>query len=93
MSRSKVIQTGKNAIVEYLDLDICYSAKGTKGKWRYASSKARRNAVTYRRYTDLSVMGSRVGVTNFFFGQSIGIDETNTFQGQSIGIDRTLHFS
>jgi len=43
MSRSKVIQTGKNAIVEYLDLDICYSAKGTKGKWRYASSKARKN--------------------------------------------------
>jgi len=42
MSRSKVIQTGKNAIVEYLDLDICYSAKGTKGKWRYASSKARK---------------------------------------------------
>jgi len=25
-------------------------------------------------------MGVRVGVANFFFGQSIGIDETNTFQ-------------
>jgi len=35
--------------------DTPYSAKGTKGKWRYASS-------AYRRYTDLSVMG----VTNTF---------------------------
>jgi len=25
-------------------------------------------------------MGVRGGVTNFFFGQSIGIDETNVFQ-------------
>jgi len=25
-------------------------------------------------------MGVRVGVANFFWGQSIGIDETNTFQ-------------
>jgi len=25
-------------------------------------------------------MGVRVGVANFFLGQSIGIDETNTFQ-------------
>jgi len=32
------------------------------------------------RWTDLSVMGVRVGVANFFFDQSIGIDETNTFQ-------------
>jgi len=32
------------------------------------------------RYTDLSVMGVRVGVANFFLNQSIGIDETNTFQ-------------
>jgi len=26
-----------------------YSAKGTKGKWRYASSKARLKCATYRR--------------------------------------------
>jgi len=25
-------------------------------------------------------MGVRVGVTNFFWGQSIGVDETYTFQ-------------
>jgi len=71
MSRSKVIQTGKNAIVEYLDLDICYSAKGTKGKWRYASSKARLKFTTYPRSyyiqlcgrkSDLSVKRVRVGV-------------------------------
>jgi len=48
--------------------------------WRYASSKARLKCATYRRYTDLSVMGVRVGVANFFLDQSIGIDETNTFQ-------------
>jgi len=35
--------TRKNAIVEYLDYQL-YSAKGTKGKWRYAISKARQNA-------------------------------------------------
>jgi len=33
-----------------------------------------------RRYTDLSLMGVRVGVAKFFLDQSIGIDETNTFQ-------------
>jgi len=60
--------------------DTRYSANGTKGKWRYASSKARLKCATYRRKTDLSVMGVRVGVANFFFYQSIGIDETNTFQ-------------
>jgi len=48
--------------------------------WRYASSKARLKCATYRRYTDLSVMGVRVGVANLFLDQSIGIDETNTFQ-------------
>jgi len=50
--------------------DTRYSAK-----WRYASSKARLKCATYRRYTDSSVMGVRVGVD-----QSIGIVETNTFQ-------------
>jgi len=55
--------------------DTRYSAK-----WRYASSKARLKCATYRRYTDLSVMGVRVGVANFCLDQSIGIDETNTFQ-------------
>jgi len=49
-----------------------YSPKGTKRKWRYASSKTRLKCATYR--TDLSVMGVRVGVANFFLGQSIGID-------------------
>jgi len=29
--------------------DSRYSAKGTKGKWRYASSKARLKCATYRR--------------------------------------------
>jgi len=46
--------------------DTRYSAKGTKGKWRYTSSKARLKCPIYRRYTDLSVMGNRVGVANFF---------------------------
>jgi len=41
--------------------DTRYSAK-----WRYASSKARSKCATYRRYTDLSVMGVRVGVAIFF---------------------------
>jgi len=36
-------------------------------KWRYASSKARLKCATYRRYTDLSVMGVRVGVAQIFF--------------------------
>jgi len=39
---------------------------------------------TYRRYTDLSVMGVRVGVGNLFLDQSIGIDENNTFQNENI---------
>jgi len=34
---------------------------------------------TYRRYTDLSVMGVRVGVAYFFLGQSVGIEETIHF--------------
>jgi len=55
--------------------DTRYSAK-----WRYASSKARLKCATYGRNTDLSVMGVRVGVANFFFDQPIGIDDTNTFQ-------------
>jgi len=38
-------------------------------------SKASLKCATYRRYTDLSVMGVRVGVD-----QSIGIDKSNTFQ-------------
>jgi len=32
------------------------------------------------RHTDLSVMGVRVGVANFFLCKSIAIDETNTLQ-------------
>jgi len=31
-------------------------------------------------YKDLNVMGVRVGVANFFLGQSVGIDKTNKFQ-------------
>jgi len=42
-------------------------ANGTKGKWRYASSKARLKCATYRRKTDLSFMDVRVGVANFFW--------------------------
>jgi len=34
--------------------------------------KARLKCATYRRYTDLSVMGVRVGVANLFLDQSIG---------------------
>jgi len=30
-------------------LDTRYSAKGTKGKWKYASSKARLKCATYPR--------------------------------------------
>jgi len=60
--------------------DTRYSAKGIKGKWRYASNKARLKYATYRRQTDLSVMGVRVWGANFFLDQSIGIVETNTFQ-------------
>jgi len=59
--------------------DTRYSPNGTKAKWRYASRKARLKCATYRRQTDLSVMGVRVGVANFL-DQSISIDETNTFQ-------------
>jgi len=45
-------QNGKLAITtnHFLRLsDTRYSAKGTKGKWRYASSKARLKCATYRR--------------------------------------------
>jgi len=47
-----------------------------------------------RRYTNLSVKGVRVGVANFFFDQSIGINKTNTFHflDQSIGIVETNFF-
>jgi len=42
--------------------DTRYSAK-----WRYASSKARLKCATYRRYTDLSVMGGQyISVTIFY---------------------------
>jgi len=51
--------------------DTRYPANGTKGKWRYASSKARLKCATYRRSTDLSVMGVRMGVANFFCFWSI----------------------
>jgi len=65
-----VIKTDKNKEERYSRVprlsDTRYSAK-----WRYASSKARLKCATYRRYTDLSVMGVRVGVL---------VDETNTFQ-------------
>jgi len=33
-------------------------------------------------------MGVRVGVANFFFDQSIGIDETNTFQLKFFILDK-----
>jgi len=48
-------------------------------KWRCASSKVRIKCATYRRLTDLSVMGVRVGVANFFLDQSIGIYEMKDY--------------
>jgi len=78
----KVLKEERHSRVPRLS-DTRYSAKGTKGKWRYASSKAR---LIYPR-SQYMVMcavdwfkryGVRVGVANFY--QSIGIDETNTFQ-------------
>jgi len=42
--------------------DTRYSAKGSKRKWRFASSKAILKCATYRRQTYFSVMGVRVGV-------------------------------
>jgi len=55
---NKLNLTRKNAIVEYLEYYHYSATSGTKGKWRYASSKAR--------LKDLRVMGVRVGVANFF---------------------------
>jgi len=49
LKRFGQIKTRKNAIVEYRPSDTRYLAKGTKGKWRYASSKARLKCVTYPR--------------------------------------------
>jgi len=51
--------------------DTRYSANGTKGKWRYARCKARLKCATYRGSTDLSVMGVRVGVANFWINRYI----------------------
>jgi len=36
--------------------------------------------IEMRNLPGVTVMGVRVGVANYFLGQSIGIDETNTFQ-------------
>jgi len=38
-------------------------------------------------------VGVKVGVANFFLGQSIGIDENNTFQFNRWVLMRTIHFS
>jgi len=62
------MSTRENAIVEYLDYQIPVKA----------IPKARLKCATYRWYTELSVMGVRVGVANFWTNRCI--DETNTFQ-------------
>jgi len=49
----------KNAIVEYLDYQIPVTQLNGD-----LQAKARLKCATYRRYTDLSVMGVRVGVAN-----------------------------
>jgi len=79
--------------------DTRYSAKGTMGNggMQAASEIEMRHLceikiATYRRYTDLSVMGVRVGVGNLFLDQSIGIDENNTFQNENITFQLTFSF-
>jgi len=47
--------------------DTRYSANGTKGKWKIQAVKPRWKRATYRRKTDLSVMGVKVGEANFFW--------------------------
>jgi len=71
-----------------LNLYTRYSAKGTKGKWIYASSKARLKSATYPRSQYIVMWtvdrfkryGSYSGRVKLFLDQSIGIDGTNTFQ-------------
>jgi len=58
--------------------DTRYSAKGTKGKWRYASSKARLKCATYR--------ALEWAWQTFVLDQSIGIDETKSFQLKKFSI-------
>jgi len=43
-------------------------------------TKRSKRSHKYEMKTDLSVMGVRVDLSNFFFYQSIGIDETNICQ-------------
>jgi len=50
-----------------------YSAKGTKGKWRYASGYVGGRQIS-------ALWALEWSWQTFFFGQSIGIDETNSFQ-------------
>jgi len=64
--------------------DTRFSAKRTKRKWRYTSSKARLKCATYP-WSQYMVMWQivkvvKVGVANFFLGQSISIDKNNSFQ-------------
>jgi len=78
MSRSKVIQTGKNAIVEYLDskknaiveyLDYQIPVRQLMGPKGIGDMQAaKRDKMRHlRRYTHLSVMGVRVGVQIYFW--------------------------
>jgi len=60
MSRSKVIQTGKNAIVEYLDLDTVTQLNGDMQAAKEIKIRHQPAA------TDLSVMGVGVGVQLHF---------------------------
>jgi len=63
MARTSLFRTNKEERYSRVPRlsDTRYSAKR-----RYASSKARLKCATYRRLTDLSVMGVREGVANFF---------------------------
>jgi len=78
----------KNALVKYLDYQIPVSQlKGTKGNVDMQAARRDGNAPPTHdlniwlcgRWTDLSVVGVRVGVQTFFLGQSIGIDSANIF--------------
>jgi len=85
MSRSKVIQTGKNAIVEYLDLDTRYS--GGNGDMQAAKRDYMRHLPAVYRYR---YWWEQYISVKFFLGQSIGIDENNTFQLKVYSIIKTV---
>jgi len=56
----------ENAIVEYLDYQIPSTQQAVKRRW-HAPPTRDLNIWLYRRYTDVSAMGVRVGVPIFFW--------------------------